>query len=91
MRWPSTEDANRPVPEEVHDTGVDQATEGEAPANPDSQERRSPVNLSLLFTLAFLALVFFGNRVLSGELMIVALIALIGARWLLRRYERGES
>ena len=91
LRWPEAEEAPQTASTDTHEAGEYGPSEGDAPAHLDPEGRRARLNPSMLFTLAFLALIFFGNRLLSGELMVGALILLVAAQWLLRRHERGDA
>ena len=54
------------------------------------QVKRRP-DLRMLFTIALLALVFVGPRVLEGSFILVAIVVMFIARWLYNRWQAGSS
>ena len=89
LRWTEAEES--PAAPDPYEADAYPPPEGAAPDNLGSEGARPRLNPSILFTFAFLALIFFGNRILSGELLIAAFILLVAAQWLVRRYERGRE
>lgn len=74
--------------EESRDYEVAAPEAEQRPADSTAQGSGRP-NLSVIFSLAFLALVFVGPRFLEGNLFLIVLGVMMAARWLYGRWSKA--
>ena len=80
-----------PTPREHREFSTDDTADETTPIDADRRPTQARPDLRVLYTIAFLALIFIGPRFLDGQVFLVVMVSLFVTRWLYSRWQKGRS